>query len=215
MKYHQADFVGLAESNLNWRHDQVYRETEYVIRDHHKDTRIEATCAETTVRNNTYQPGSVLSWVKKPWSGRTTTNTDTSGLGRWTETTMIGKLDRTVTIFTVYRPCKDDIRKAGPSKVYMQQWQLLRQKNIINPDPRQQLLVDLKTRINQLKDAEHEIIVMMDANEDCETANSFTDWICEIELIDIYKMRHGLEHEPETQQSGSKRIDFFSNTSVA
>ena len=50
---------------------------------------------------------------------------DSSGLGRWTFMTILGKNNNITTIFNMYRPCDSPIDSVGGETVIKQQWLLL------------------------------------------------------------------------------------------
>jgi hypothetical protein len=57
------------------------------------------------------------------------------------------------------------VKANGNITTYQQQWRLLRNKNVSNPDPRAQHLKDLTIEIKKWKNKNCEIILMWDANE--------------------------------------------------
>ena len=67
---------------------------------------------------------------------------DDTKQGRWSFLTLEGKNGRKFTIITAYRVCKGNHK--GTKTAYQQQWVLQREVGIENPDPREEILHDLK-----------------------------------------------------------------------
>ena len=154
-----------------------------------------------------YQPGGTALIVGQPWSGRATTSSDPSGLGRWTEATLIGKDERKVTIVCAYCVCKNTISTTGPSTAFAQQWHLLRMKGDERPDPCGKFFADLGTRIQELTRDKHEVLIMLDANDTLQAPNNtFSRWVRLHRLVDIHVRRLGTDGEPPTYARGKHRI---------
>eukprot|EP00957_Ditylum_brightwellii_P158353 12052974-Ditylum_brightwellii.AAC.1 len=76
----------------------------------------------------------------------------------------------------------------------MQQWRALKKKGIQKPDPRKQLLTDLYAFMEELQDKEHEVVLLLDANEDTVELGEFKRLIEESDLVDAYKHLHPKSH---------------------
>jgi hypothetical protein len=64
-------------------------------------------------------------------------------------------------IMTAYQP----VLSQGPNTVWMQQWVLLRESGLKNPDPIEIFYINLETLLMEWKNLGYEIILMMDSNE--------------------------------------------------
>ena len=205
--------LGMAETNIDWQARDVRVNITSRFRKYWKHSKISLASSDHRL-DSEFQPGGTAIVVGQPWSGRTTIETDSGGLGRWAEATLLGKDKRQLTVICAYQVVKNSIGKAGPSTAYAQQWHLLRIRGIAEPDPNKQFLADLGKRIDNLKEAGSEIILMLDANDSLQSASSkFTRWVREKELVDLHLLRHGNDEEPPTYARGSKRIDYILATS--
>ena len=154
--------------------------------------------------------------IGNDWTSRATMNSDRTALGRWTECTISGKCSRHVTFITAYNVCNDNIATSGATTAFTQQYHLLKLANPhATPNPQQQFLTDLRTRINKLKSDGHEIVVMLDANDTLQNHQStFTSWVRSVNLVDVHMHFHGTDDEPATHSRGSNRIDYILATPV-
>ena len=115
---------------------------------------------------------------------------DPRGIGKWEYSSFLGKGNKKVTVITAYRVCQQ--ADPGPKIVSTQEHLLLQEKlydQIINP--RQQFLVDLTIFVNTKTGEEHEIILMLTANEDLEENVTWKDFIERCNLFDLMERQKG------------------------
>ena len=86
-------------------------------------------------------------------------------MGRWNSCTLRGKNNQYLTLVTVYRTCKSNIATAGVNTFATQQWIYLEQQEQEEVNLRAKLITDLGIYINSLRQQNHEITLMIDANE--------------------------------------------------
>jgi hypothetical protein len=99
--------------------------------------------------------------VTGKWQARTTSHgQDERGVGRWSYM-KISSNKKSLIIITAYRPCLSQ----GPSTAWIQQWALLRETGVKDPDPIKIFYNDLETFITEWTQKGSEIILMLDANE--------------------------------------------------
>ena len=124
-----------------------------------------------------------------------------------------------LTIITAYQVCKAS--NPGTNTAAEQQRTRLIQREQGKPrkkstlDPRKAFIHDLDEFLKSIHEENHEIILMMDANE-CmhEKASKIRNVITKHGLTDIHRLNHG-EHDPQewnTYNRGSKKIDFIFGT---
>ena len=201
-----VDVLGLAETNLDWQARGTRHDVQSRLQRYWKHSKIGVTSSDYRF-DSVYQPGGTLLLVGQPWSGRASTTEDESGLGRWVETSLIGKL-------CAYQVVKNSVSRSGPFTAFTQQWHLLRLKGKQEPDPNKQFLKDLGKRVDDLIAAKHEVVIMMDANDMLQSPRSaLSKWTREHKLIDVHVQRHGMEGEPPTHACGSNRIDYILTSS--
>lgn len=209
------DFLGLIETNLDYKYEGVKDQCHKILRRYFKQTRICEASSELNP-DRAHKPGGVLSVLAFPWASRSKARADES-LGRWTETTINGKGNRKVTIITAYNVCPQSESEVSEKKytAWTQQWHILKRKHPGRPDlnPRKQMLQDLSERIKTIKNSGHEVIILIDANDSLQQLNSdLTSWVRSLELVDIIAEKHGTIDEPATHARGSQRIDYIFTT---
>ena len=205
---YNIDILGLAETNLNWHNRGTKESMLHKLKSSiTKNTRIITSSANIKTKSN-FLPGGTMMISHNQISNRTSSSVDKSPMGRWTSITLQGKRNNKITIITTYRANKNDISRCGPSTIFSQQWHYQHSLGIIQPNPRQSILEDLETYINELKNRGDEIIIMMDANESTASLSQLSLWINNNNLIDIHQYIHGPD-DPETYNRGSTRIDYI------
>lgn len=85
-----ADVIGMVETNTYWKHNNILETTTNAWRKYFDQTKI-VTSSSDVHFNSVYQPGGTMMVVGSPWSSRTSTKRDISGLGRWTEAVITGR----------------------------------------------------------------------------------------------------------------------------
>ncbi len=125
---------------------------------------------------------------------------DNSNLGRWCFTTLRGKNNQLLTIITAYCP---NPPQAGVMGVYAQHAKYF---NLINRDscPRQAFLDDLKQEIIRLQQEGHNIILMLDGNEDMRRG-PLKILLTSLLLKEVILQRHG-NRAPSTYRRNSKDV---------
>jgi hypothetical protein len=109
-------------------------------------------------------------------------------------------------ILTVYRP----IITQGIHTCYQQQISILKNKGNDNPNPRQQLLDDLTTLINEYNNNNDKTIIMIGANEGLFTNHSkLTTFLAQTNLTSLIQHTN---HHPATHSRGTQCIDYFFGT---
>ena len=69
-------------------------------------------------------------------------------------------------ICTAYRVCQEKSDNPGPLTAYQREYEGLRARGIVDPNPRQQILDDLTVEIDQCRAKGYRPVLMMDANGD-------------------------------------------------
>jgi hypothetical protein len=140
------------------------------------------------------------------WQSRVSDNgQDPRGLGRWSYFQLSSK-KKSMVIITAYRPCVSN----GPTTAWMQQWVLLREEGITDPDPVREFYKDLEKQLMQWKDKGKEILLLIDANEPVgEKPDGLTSIIGKAGLTDLVRHCHPHDDDINTHARGSKQIDFI------
>jgi hypothetical protein len=110
-----------------------------------------------------YQTGGTVTSAVGPWCTQVlSTNSDPSGMGRWSSLTFIGRQHHRITIVTGYR-C---IQSSGNTSAWTQEKVYLHAKlHQSNPHPRQQFILDLICFLNDKCSQGHNLLVALDANK--------------------------------------------------
>ena len=96
----------------------------------------------------------------------------------------------------------------GITTAFAQQWEIL-DANEQNPQPQHKIITDLTNYIQQKQGLDHEVILMIDANEQQEDNNSgIAKLTSTTGLIDIMESRHH-PAQPTYQHAKHRQIDFM------
>jgi hypothetical protein len=214
-----VDILGLAETNIDWRHPisndvrqaftHRFKNVHFTNSSSHHDLQPNRSI---DLRPRPFQPGGTATVVTGRYVGRVQTSSSTA-LGLFSSVSLQGCKGTTLTIITAYRgPQRAGDLSAGPTMAYRQQHNILRLQNIDNPDPRNQLLLDLRAFIRPLVQQGHAIIIILDANENINSRHSRLEaFRQDLDFVDLHTYRHGYADEPETHQhnTSGQRIDYI------
>lgn len=195
------DIVGNVETNILWT-ESLRRQAQYLIRNSARTQAHTAVASSIDSGTTNFQPGGTATTVFGKWTGRlVTTTNDKSGMGRWSGVILNTKHNQKLIIVTVYMPTKSD----GNNTTYQQQWRILRNKYGGDPDPRKKLLQDLETEIIKWTHNSHEVIVMMDANDNITKTNSkILPFLAKTKLTPLHHT-----FPDSSYDRGSQCIDFI------
>jgi hypothetical protein len=209
IKENNVDILGMVETKVDWTKEKTTAPLKTNLRKHLLQVQLSTSSSDVTF-DTPFQPGGTATLVRGEWSGRTRAHCDPSGMGRWSEVEIMGKDNTSVRIITAYRVCTNSQKTPGTMSARYQQSEVMKNQGIKNPEPRAKVLEDLGARINELKATGEEIIIMMDANDTMQKANSeLTKWVERLDLVDPHVLKHGTEEEPATHERGSERIDYI------
>jgi hypothetical protein len=206
LQEHNVTCFGLAETNVSFAHATA---KDYLrkLRQMFKHSR--HTTSERLLKSTQYKTGGTLTAVVGKWQARVTEQGDDKrGLGRWSFLRLSSKKQNLV-IITAYRP----IPANGLNTNWMQQWTLLREQGVKEPDPIKEFYKDLTEQLIKWQHQGYEIILMIDANEVIGSKpGGLTDIAIQLNMADLIALHHGIKNEPNTHIRGSKRIDYILGT---
>ena len=211
----KISILGFAETNVPWHDIRVKKTVRSKMSNIWNASKLACSAAPMITGDRYYQPGGTSLMVNGEWTSRIIEgNEDESGMGRWSVMRLQGKGTRKLAVLCGYRPVKTEIRTTGASTVYRQQWNHMRALGNENPEPRSQFLKDLKVYIKTLREENHEIILMIDANESTgEKHSHINKFFLECGLEDLHATKHrNLPDPPNTYMRGNKCIDFMAGT---
>ena len=120
---------------------------------------------------------------------------------------MTFKGDTNLTVITAYRVCQEK-GNSGDMTAHAQQSSLLLNRTP-TPDPRKQVLEDLKVFIANRRYQGKAIVLMIDANEECLSPNSnLRRTMDSLAMTNLHHLIHG-ESCPNTHTRGAQQIDHI------
>jgi hypothetical protein len=104
---------------------------------------------------------------------------------------------------TLYRVCdKQTSKKAGATMIYRQEWNLLRNNRVADPNPRAQVIEDLISFIKSNQQQGYEIILLAgDANESMQNLSKTKGFG---KLMDQCQLQDFHRHLPLTEINGQE-----------
>jgi hypothetical protein len=116
---------------------------------------------------NRVKPGGTLTAAVGDWSHRgVKTGIDDTGCRRWSYITRALKEDKFLTLVSEYRVC--DQTNPGNTTASAQEYKIQyedEESRSFLLSPHRQTLIDMEYFVKDLKDANHEVLIFMDANE--------------------------------------------------
>jgi hypothetical protein len=162
--------------------------------------------SESDIRTeNACKPGGTITTIVGKWQSRVSDRgSDETGLGRWSYI-VVSSNRKKVVIITAYRPCKS----TGPQTAWTQQWLLLQEKQQ-QPDPIKEFDRDLDAEIRKWLHNGHEIILMIDTNEEIGyKPGGINAVISKSGLYNINATQHNGDKYPNIHARGTRRIDYI------
>ena len=203
----EIDIMGMAETNRPWSSQQKALYDAYMTK-RFRASKTLYTAAPAIGHDTQYQPGGNLLSA----NGEITTRINGSGadmMGRFCWYTLQGRRDEGVLVIVAYRVCQDKGNNPGPTTSYQQQYVALREAGVHDPNPRKQILTDLRLLIQDKREKGYRPILLIDANGDYSSGkdSGLKNFLVDTGLSDPYHDRF-----PETTRTyihGTTRIDYI------
>jgi hypothetical protein len=212
LQAYDVDIIGLSETNTCWSHPHLQSDFKSAVRRFHKQSKVSFGFPSQTIdpcpNTESHQAGGNLTLVHGPMSSRVhgPDISDSSGLGRWSGFTLLGKENQKLTVITAYRVCHGSPSSASLGSSFLREFEYLRTQQNSKPNPRRQFLTDLQSVLLRLQEDGHAIIVMLDANSTLTSDIHFSDFITSCGLNDL----HSDDPAPSTYiGAADRRIDFI------
>ena len=208
-----AGVIGLAETNADWKKVHLRDKYTYTIKnlcrqsDNFKSWKTSKTQFSTSQipSISSVQRGGTTTTTFGKWVGRVSASGNDERLGRWTWMTFKG--DTNLTVITAYRVCQEK-GNSGEMTAHAQQASLLLNRTP-TPDPRNQILEDLKALISEKRQSGEAVILMIDANEESLSPNSkLRRTMDSLAMSNLHHIIHG-EGCPNTYTRGQHQIDHI------
>ena len=202
-----VDIFGIVETQIHCRNQQVQSQLQLCKRHVWEQCKL-FTCSSEEEWNRPWKPGGTLIGVTGSLAGRVRKH-HLDKYGRWIHVELLGRDGRTVDIICAYQVVQEK-GDHGARTTYSQQVRMMRLDGISDPDPRKAFIRDLKILVQQLRAADHDIILMGDFNESIGVKpEEMASVITEGRLTDAYCFRHGIDNEHPTYARGTKRVDYI------
>jgi hypothetical protein len=165
----QAVTIALSDTNLEWQKHELRTNTDNVLIKAFRAARTEYGTSSDKFETYNYKPGVTLCSALGPWAHIVcASGQDKTGCGRWTYLTYNAREGKKITIISAYRVVKP---KSGNKTASRQQETIQYGNKDLRPilvDPSKQTLINLQYFVQELQyqDLQHEVIVMIDANQD-------------------------------------------------
>ena len=161
------------------------------------------------VSNSEYKPGGTSIVTLGKTAGRVK-DWGSGPLGRWTYQLLRGKGDTNILIVSIYQCCNNR-RKNQKKTAYHQQQVMLSELDREDTDPRRNFYNDIVDEINRIKNnsgGKTIPLIIGDWNEPC-TGTTNAQKICnEFGLVNIFDHLYPNHPKFNTQQDGSRCIDY-------
>ena len=183
MMSYSVDLYGMAETNTGWQHNFLQSDFRACVRRQFQYGKTVFGYPSPEIDHlpikETFQAGGTLQVVR----GNLTTQVfgppiqDASGLGRWCGTTFIGKVGQKYSVLSGYRTCAGSFQTAPLGSTYRREYEYFKEKGHPTPQPRSSFLKDMSRIVHQLRDQNHAILLMMDANSTMEKDKLLQDFV--------------------------------------
>jgi hypothetical protein len=140
----RTDVQGLSEMNRPWTHTNKWKYA-FMMEVVFQQARTVYTSSPMD-RTNTYQPGGNLLSITRDNVGQIN-STEKYLMGQFTWATIRGTQDRGILIIVAYKVCQDHDSRTGAFTAYQQQYTALQAHGHKQPNPRQQILINLAGQI--------------------------------------------------------------------
>ena len=186
---------------------------ELVFEGKHTPTVYPSRPAEYDVK---YQQGGCFLTINGDCAGRHQ-KSGSDPLGRYCWMKINGCRDEGFVIYSAYRVCQENYDNPGPLTAHQGEYELLRARGIVKPNPRQQILDDLLEDMEEKFRQGYRPIVMMDSNGDpyhqTNPDKQFLEFIEKAQLVDPFREKY--PQQIRTFLHGNKRIDYILFDKVA
>ena len=214
MQGFKSDVFGFADPSLNLNDNLIasrYRQ-QATRRFEHSKSSLSSSNIDCD-RDSGYKPGGTITTAAKQWSSRCNGEeiVDPRGLGRWSGLTFLGRRGCKLSVITGYRSPRQTNKQTYSFSD--QQYALLKAEGIKQPNIRLQFIADMVKQILKLKDAKHEVMLMLDANELMgESLDGIQRLVDACDLHDLHSIH---ANPPATYKYGhARRIDFMLGTAA-
>jgi hypothetical protein len=188
MKTTESSICCYTEPNMDWTQFWIKQTNEDHCRKVFHNASHAYSCHNTTAKR-AYKPGgTMMPSIGILASRHLKTKSDPSGMGRYSFQTFAGSGGTRIMFITAYRVCFQAIEDAGETTSYYHQWHNLLRQGHKHPNPRKQILLDLKELVLLSIGQGYDVCISMDANTEWDSQNhQFSDWVEQCGLISVHE----------------------------
>jgi endonuclease/exonuclease/phosphatase family metal-dependent hydrolase len=206
----QADIFGIVETQLHCRSSKVQAMLHECKRRVWTHAKIYSSSSDEEW-TDTRKPGGTLLGITGPLVGRVKTHA-ADKYGRWTRVDLLGRSGRIVTVICAYQVVQE-VGRHGDRTNYSQQVRMMRMEGSLHPDPRRKFIEDMKVLVTELRNKDHDVILMGDFNESIGVDPTGMASVMTAGLLsDVFCHKHGLHQEKPTYARGTTRVDYVLST---
>ena len=195
------------EPNMDFHKQDLLEKVDQIFKDHfHQAKLIVSNLIQST--DSTWQPGGTAIVVTGKWTTAILERYQ-DPMGRFTSITLNISKAPSLTIYSVYNCCKNEIAKAGTNTAYAQQWKALWLQGKENADVQREMVEALNKQVQINKKKKHHILIMGDMNEELGKDPNLMSKVCvQNNMFDVHTARLQQEAEIPTYNRGQNRIDY-------
>jgi hypothetical protein len=214
LKKTETSIACITEPNVDWNQYWIKQTNEDHGREIFHNALFSYSCYKATAKSS-YKPGGTMMVSSGQLASRhLETGNDPSGMGRFSYQTFNGANGTKLIFITAYRVCFQVIETAGEKTSFFHQWHSLLQDGHEFPNPRKQVLLDLKDLILTKIGQGYDVCISMDANEELNSRNNqLSEWMEQCGLFSAHEHFYDAEYYdsnpiPSTYDRGTNKIDF-------
>jgi hypothetical protein len=161
----QSGGILLNETNVEWHKWEHRENAQQLLPNTFGGANVEYSTSKEKIESRV-KPGGTLAAAVGDWSHRVKTGHDNTGWGQWSYITLALKEDKFLTLVSAYRVCDqtNPVNTTASAQQYKIQYEDKELRPFL-PSPHWQTLIDLEYFFNDLKYANHKVLIFMDANE--------------------------------------------------
>jgi hypothetical protein len=214
LKKTESSITCITKPNVDWNQYWIKQTNEDHGREIFHNALFSYSCYKAPSKSP-YKPGGTMMMLSGQLASRhLETGRDPSGMGRFSYQIFNGANGTKLMFITAYRVCFKVIKDAGDTTSFFHQWHSLLQDGHDIPNPRKQVLINLKEIVLAKIGQGYDVCISMDANEELDSRNNqLTEWIEQCGLVSAHEEFYDAEYYnshpvPSTYDRGPNKIDY-------
>jgi hypothetical protein len=165
MKQFQCNIIGISETSTNWNHNKLKQQCQKTLQLAFRNSSM-IVSTSSIVHDRPFLPGGTATISLGEWNSKIEKKLfDPSNMEGWTGATYCLSSTRKLHVITGYRVCPNKTTAKNSLSTHTQQVMMMKEKGIIDPDPRKQFFEDLILFIRKMGLSDDDYLLLyMDAN---------------------------------------------------